>query len=366
MSRSASKPSRQTSAWISSPERPPAVDRAVEAELLDRLDGPVERDPGHHLGVGEVPPRAAHLPDALVRLAPRSTPGTRAGPAARSPGRRRSAPGRCGGAWCRASMHLAVDVELELAARPRCRSAPARTPRSRAASRSSSSVSRRSPAEAVHDLHLRAGWPATARSSHSRHARGLLAVAGAAAGPEGEGGVAQPAVAVVPVADAAELLGQRGGRGGDDAAGRGVGQRLEGDQRADHRVRASRPGSRCTARPTRRHQASVSPRACDGVDAGGAGLVRGMPGRARTATRSPSATVKSARLVQFSPRTGTGVRSQTESGPAIARSAALDVPDPGHDRAVVEADDQLHPHRHPAADPLDDPDHVRVPARAAA
>jgi hypothetical protein len=37
--------------------------------------------------------------------------------------------------------------------------------------------------------------------------------------------------------------------------------------------------------------------------------------------RSPSATVKSATVVQFSPRTGTGVRSQTESGPAMACSA---------------------------------------------
>jgi hypothetical protein len=40
------------------------------AHQLDRLDGPVEGDPGHHLGVGEVPPWAADLPDALVRLAP--------------------------------------------------------------------------------------------------------------------------------------------------------------------------------------------------------------------------------------------------------------------------------------------------------
>ena len=38
-------------------------------------------------------------------------------------------------------------------------------------------------------------------------------------------------------------------------------------------------------------------------------------------TRSPSATVKSATVLQFSPRSGTGVRSQTESGPAIACSA---------------------------------------------
>ena len=51
-------------------DRPPAIDRAVEPVLLDRLDRPVERHPGHHLGVGEVPPRPADLPDPLVGLTP--------------------------------------------------------------------------------------------------------------------------------------------------------------------------------------------------------------------------------------------------------------------------------------------------------
>ena len=36
------------------------------AELVQPADGAVERDPRHHLGVGEVLSRAAHLPDALV------------------------------------------------------------------------------------------------------------------------------------------------------------------------------------------------------------------------------------------------------------------------------------------------------------
>ena len=35
--------------------------------------------------------------------------------------------------------------------------------------------------------------------------------------------------------------------------------------------------------------------------------------------------------------------------------------DPGHDRAVVEPDDQLHPHRDPAAPPLDTADEVMPP-----
>ena len=55
---SASRSARQRSTGPSSPKASALADRAVE------------RDPGHHLGVGEVPRPAAHLPDALVRLAP--------------------------------------------------------------------------------------------------------------------------------------------------------------------------------------------------------------------------------------------------------------------------------------------------------
>ena len=67
---SALKPSRQTSSWISSPERAPAVDRARAGRALGRLDGAVERDPRQHLRVREVAARPAHLPDALVGLVP--------------------------------------------------------------------------------------------------------------------------------------------------------------------------------------------------------------------------------------------------------------------------------------------------------
>ena len=53
-------------------QRTPSVDRAVEPELLDGLDGPVYGHPRHHLGVGEVAAGATDLPDALVGLAPLS------------------------------------------------------------------------------------------------------------------------------------------------------------------------------------------------------------------------------------------------------------------------------------------------------
>ena len=51
-------------------ERAPALDRALAPEFLVGADGAVERDPCHHLGVGEVPVRPAHLPDAGVFAAP--------------------------------------------------------------------------------------------------------------------------------------------------------------------------------------------------------------------------------------------------------------------------------------------------------
>ena len=56
----------------------------------------VDRDPGHHLGVGEVAARAAHLPDALVGLAPVRLDERRAARAASAQtlGRRRSSPAR--------------------------------------------------------------------------------------------------------------------------------------------------------------------------------------------------------------------------------------------------------------------------------
>ncbi len=51
-------------------ERTPPVDRSVHAELLDGADHPVDCHPRHDLGVGEVPPRPANLPDPVVRLLP--------------------------------------------------------------------------------------------------------------------------------------------------------------------------------------------------------------------------------------------------------------------------------------------------------
>jgi hypothetical protein len=49
---------------------PPAIDRAVIAEVLDRLDRAIERYPSHDFGMGEVPARSANLPDAIVWFVP--------------------------------------------------------------------------------------------------------------------------------------------------------------------------------------------------------------------------------------------------------------------------------------------------------
>ena len=48
----------------------PAFHVAGQAEHLGAFDGAVERDPHHRLRVGEVLRRGAHLPDAVIRLAP--------------------------------------------------------------------------------------------------------------------------------------------------------------------------------------------------------------------------------------------------------------------------------------------------------
>ena len=48
----------------------PAIERAVEVELLGALDRAVEGHPRHDLRIGEVLALIAHFPDAFVRLDP--------------------------------------------------------------------------------------------------------------------------------------------------------------------------------------------------------------------------------------------------------------------------------------------------------
>src|SRR5215207_3425253 len=53
-------------------ETAPVLDRAVELESFRVLNRTIERHPGHYLGIGEMLPRPAHLPDTFIRLAPDS------------------------------------------------------------------------------------------------------------------------------------------------------------------------------------------------------------------------------------------------------------------------------------------------------
>ena len=90
----------------------PAVDRPVATVAFDRLDGTVERDPGHDLRVREVPPRPAHFPDPLVGLAPAGLEPVEdlAGQAPRRVGRLEALVARL----VQSVDDLAVDVELPL------------------------------------------------------------------------------------------------------------------------------------------------------------------------------------------------------------------------------------------------------------
>ena len=49
---------------------PPALHGTIEPETLDALDQRVKRNPAHHLGVDEVLPLPARLPDPVVRSHP--------------------------------------------------------------------------------------------------------------------------------------------------------------------------------------------------------------------------------------------------------------------------------------------------------
>ena len=52
-------------------QRPPFIERPVEAERLRALDRAIVGDPGHDFRVGEMLRRPAHFPDALIGLAAR-------------------------------------------------------------------------------------------------------------------------------------------------------------------------------------------------------------------------------------------------------------------------------------------------------
>ena len=180
----------------------PPLDRPAAPVALHRLHAAVERDPGHHLRVREVTARTANLPDALVRLLPGILEVPQQPPLQR-PRLLRSLE-VAHAALVHGVEHLAVDVELELAARgvPAAHGARALV--------AGQPVERLlgEPAlagDAVHDLQRRRVPGGRAQEPHPPIAR-LVEVAGVDEGEQRERGVAQPAVAVVPVTLAADPL----------------------------------------------------------------------------------------------------------------------------------------------------------------
>ncbi len=174
---------------------------------------------------------------------------------------------------------------------------------------------------------------------------------------EGQGGVAQPTEAIVPVPVPAERLGQRRRRRGDDAAGGLVGERLERDERAHHRVAV---GTFVTA-----VLGPLGPEGLGEVDGVVAVqrwrrvLVGGVPDQREGKTLALGDGEVGDRP-QVLPLRLDAVPQGDGVGPGREPGQPLVAGDPGHDLAVVEAHRQLHVHVDRAADALDGADQVGV------
>ncbi len=186
------------------PHGPPAVERRGQSGGLGEPHRPVGGDPAHHLGVDEVPPSAAHLPQALVRFAPvlfevvhqRAQQGPDV-PFHRDAGQQCQVQG---------VDDLAVHVELELpgggVAEPdRARAEVAGQP---VGLRLGDDALAGHPVEGLEV----AGVAGDGAQQPLAPGGGLLAEAAAQQRGERHRGVAQPAEPVVPVARAADVLGQ--------------------------------------------------------------------------------------------------------------------------------------------------------------
>ena len=317
----------------------------VAAELLDRLDGAVERHPRHHLRVGEVAPRPAYLPDPLVRLAPAPLE-VREQHALQRPGlvvgRDVAPPGLVEGVH-----HLAVDVELELVAgavadpdrlRPLVAGQPGQLELGQPPLAG----------RAVHDLEV-VRVAGDGSQQPAPPGLRLVLVAALEQGVEGEGRVAEPAVAVVPVADAAELLRQRRRRRGDDAAGRLVGQCLQDDQRLRHRLLPA-AAVRAVVEPLAPERAGVAERLLRRRSPAALAMGR-VPGEhERLSLPGLDGELGDGAEVLAAHRHGRAQRERVRPGDRDAR-LVVEAAHPGDDRAVVEPDHELDPHRHRSLEP---------------
>ena len=209
--------------------------------------------------------------------------------------------------------------------------------------------------DAVHDLHLvraagdRADQPVAPRS-------GLLQEAGAGERGEQQGAVAQPAEAVVPVARTAQHFRQGGGRRGDDAARGPVGERLQGQERAPD---GGHPWSvvGASGHPVRPERLRLGE-----LPAGVGGLrrrqVRGGVGEDENRFLALAhLEVGDGAEVLAARRHGGAQHHLVRAGDA-AEVGTRAARHPGHGEAVVEAQHQLHAHRHASAQAADDADQV--------
>jgi hypothetical protein len=214
------------------------------------------------------------------------------------------------------------------------------------------------PGDAVHDPHLR-GSPGHGAQEPLAPGAGLFDVPRAHEGQERERRVAQPAIAVVPVAHPAGLLGERGRRGRHDPAGGRVGEGLERDERAQHRV-TPRALVGAARRPVRPEPLGLR----DGV--------RGVDARRRRKMRRRPRQVERHALAL-----GHGEARHAREPLAVYRDAA-DEPQligtrdgaqrpvhllhPRDDRSVVETNHELHAHRDTPPAAFDDAHEVGLTA----
>ena len=216
--------------------------------------------------------------------------------------------------------------------------------------------------DAVHDLHIfrrtrhRTQQPVMPGGS-------LAGVTGVHQRQQREGGVAQPAEAVVPVPGAAELFRQRRRRCRNDAAGRGIGQRLQRDQRAHHQI--------ATIAIVGAMAAPFGP-----VGFGIAQGLRGIDRHRHRQMRGPVSEHERHDIaladLEFGNRREILAAGRDRGAqhchvlPANRQQArtVIVLLDPGNVAAESEADHQLHPHLHPAPRAAHQPHHIgRVAAR---
>ena len=253
--------------------------------------------------------RSSQMPG--VRLAPRR--GDEVGDLGHLRGRVAVEPADLGRVEARGVEQAAVDVELQLARRRRCRCARAASPRSRrgrACARARAGCRRRGRA-----CGARVPPPRGVHLPPEERAR-LVAVAELDQRLERVARVAQPGVAVVPVLVAAELLGQRRRRRGDDRARRREDEQLERERAADDRL-APRPvvaGARPPTPARSAASARAGPRRAPAARARPAACARPRP---RAARASPGSVVNSPETAPSSTR-----GSPASQRPARARGAA--------------------------------------------